>query len=208
MDSRSIAPCPPYTVLNSISSELALDGDAVPSVTRSCTLKRLRPASMSLEERCDIRHGPEQFHRLIGKWQKAFALVKSPRSLVLCIHHHGEGGNLAANGTTKRIGEQEPAVAFTLMLPIHGQPSQQRGRDEWISRQAAGHIGGKLGELHAGCRQSVIAADRTVGEDKYEWRCDILAGFLSCLRSEISIEWLDPTRKCAAIVLRSKDLDA
>src|SRR5512146_1792868 len=135
-------------------------------------LSREGPAWVSFEERRYIGHRPKKLHRLIPKRQKALPLVKSSRSLVLCIHHDGEGCDLAASSATERIGEQETAIAFALISLVHRKPAQQSRRHEKISRQAAHHIGGKLSELHGCCGQCVIAADRTIGEDKHERRRD------------------------------------
>ena len=145
---------------------------------------------------------------MIPKRQKALPLVESPRSVVLRIHHHGEGRDLVANSTTERIREQETAIAFALILPVHGKSTQQSRWHERRSLQAARHVGGKFGELHGRCGQRVIAADGTIGEDKHERRRDVLAGFLSGLRSKIAIERFDAADESAAIVLRPKNLDA
>lgn len=80
------------------------------------------------------------------------------------------------------------------MSLIHGKAAQQSRR--------------KLGELHGRCRERVVAADRTVCEDKHERRRDVLAGFLSGLCSKIAIEQFGAACEGAAIVFRPENLDS
>jgi hypothetical protein len=60
------------------------------SVPHNHTAAAAPVTHLLFEQLCNIRHGPIQLHRLIGKRQEAFALVEPARLLILGIHDDSE----------------------------------------------------------------------------------------------------------------------
>jgi len=56
------------------------------------------------EQAPDIRHRPEQFHRLIRQRQETLPFVEASGGIVLRINDHRKGRNLASGRATKRVG--------------------------------------------------------------------------------------------------------
>jgi hypothetical protein len=140
-----------------------------------------------LEQRSDVRHGPEQPHWLVRERQKAFALVETTSTLVFGIYDHGERRDLAARSSEQGIGEQETPMASCSMALIDGKSTKERRRNERIAGKAPSGLGRKLCEFYGRRRQGVVAGDGTVWQHKDERRRHVLAGVLPGLTSEISV---------------------
>lgn len=156
------------------------------------------PPILLLEELLDVRHRSEQLHRLVGKRQKAFTLVKAARIFILGIYDHREGRDLAPDGPKQSIRQQKPAIALALVALVNR---------ERIARQFPRCLFRQLPEIHRRRRKGVVASDRTVREHQHEGRGQVLSGILTGLNSEIPVKRLDATFERRPVVPAIEDLD-
>jgi len=59
----------------------------------------------SIEQPPDIRHRPEQLHRLIGKRQKTLTLIEAAGRLILGVDDNGERRDLTTDRAEQSVGE-------------------------------------------------------------------------------------------------------
>src|SRR5581483_8667071 len=152
---------------------------------------RRRPAN-SIEQSSYIRHRPKQLHRLIRKWQKTLPFIEATGTFIFRIHDHRERRNLATGRPVECIAQEKPPVTFSLVTPIHCEPSQKRRRDQRISWQIPHRLRRQLGELHRRRGERVVARDRPIRQDQDERRGHVLPCVLSCLCPKISVEGSTP----------------
>jgi len=62
-------------------------------------------------------------------------LIETLRSLVFGIYEHGEHTQIYPGGTKHRVCQEDAAESFALMVLVHREPPQQRGRDNRVPGQ-------------------------------------------------------------------------
>lgn len=147
----------------------------------------------SFEQCFNICHRPKQFHRLIRKRQKALARIEVFSALILGVHDHRKGRDLAAHSPIERIREKKAAVSFSLAALIYSKTPQQGRRDQGVAWQLSDSGLRQLRKPHRRRRERIISGNTVVFQHKDEWRCHLLSGVLSSLRLKISVEGLHTT---------------
>lgn len=170
----------------------------------------MRPtlAHLLIEQPPDICHRPKQLHWLIRKWQKTLPFIEATGTFIFRIHDHRERRNLATGRPVECIAQEKPPVTFSLVTPIHCEPSQKRRRDQRISWQIPHRLRRQLGELHRRRGERVVARDRPLWHHQDERRGHILPRVLPRLRPKISVERLYAALELRSVMARSQRLDA
>src|SRR5579883_3639268 len=107
---------------------------ASPRAHQSLLVEPLNALS-SIKQPPDIGHRPEQLHWLVLQRQKALPFIEAAGAVILRVDDHRERGDLASRGAVKCIGQQKPPITLPLLAVIDSKATQERCRNQWISRQ-------------------------------------------------------------------------
>lgn len=83
-------------------------------------------------------------------------LVEALRRLIPGVNYHGEHAEFCPCSADQRIRQKDAAEPLFLVLPVHGQPSQQHRRYDRITGKLFGNLGGQCIHRDAGGRKRVV----------------------------------------------------